>query len=698
MTRRRPSSHRRALPRFLARLSHAATPARLGRGAVGAAVIVSVLVNTCHLANAHALDDGAPEGRALAGELRVDPSTLFAITDGEVEVRTGSGDAVPGSSMRVDELFGGASGGDADALRALYGDDEGLAEASAEAAFDLDEDATPTGQAWGVVRDTREAEPLDLAEDTGFYGDLVSINEAVALSDEYAVCEPTLAPGEAVETVLDRTEERTCVRTDAPDVTVTLTQSAEVTYLPPVSVTIAGVPGEATSLRGSLTAGSARSSWTEGEGDNRETRTARLSFSPISCETIAGRPSPSGVSVGSCSGELRFSASFSRNCTEEVRQGSEGDPVEVCSSRSITIRWPEAYEVDNAWSPAEAIDGLALLSGGGCGGAFEVVDAAIDTNLGAIDMAHDAADFWPDPPFEHGGTVPATASEVRVAYSPETGCEPIVYEGPDGPSCAFLEADPTCSFVSTRLAVDPATDPDAAHAVHEDTYACTVTGSVETPTAVAGLTCPSAVRGMGEEFVSHEPEVNTAFADVAGRLTMTQFAQNDTDCTAGGDPTSCTVFDGDRQTCKIAVFGLQNCCESPAPVSLADYMALAGGVFEINQELDILGTNTAVQGAWEYVTSPFAEAWTFAEKSFASGVNSIVGSTVVEPTEVAAKGLATTVGDNLMKNAAQWTYDTFGQAAAEALFQSTIENVGIGSLDVVGGKIAGDVEIGRAHV
>ncbi|MEL6310845.1 MAG: conjugal transfer protein TraN, partial [Pseudomonadota bacterium] len=375
----------------------------------------------------------------------------------------------------------------------------------------------------------------------------------------------------------------------------------------------------------------------------------------------------------------------------EIHDEHHGD-YHVCDPVPVTIAFPEpqGFFVENSWGTPEALADIDAARDNGCEPAFTVMNSCILTEVGEVCEGHPAATYFHAPPFDLTGDIPVTASRVQVDYStcaPTGGIETNPADG-SGYACSTLEGDPACSLVAS-VSLD---EEGVTEGIWEDTYLCTESTTISSSTIRKELVCPGPIRGLGDEFIDLDYETNTNFAEVAAHVSAVEFAASDTDCGTPDDPvldaSQCRIFNGERRTCKVAFFGIQNCCEAPDGVSLADYMSLAFAMVELNSKTGLLDTGP-IRGAWEYVSNPFVNAWTYAEKTFASGFNSLTGTEIFSVDDVAAKGLQTVIGEQLVQKAAEWTLEVFGESAVNALFQSAA-----GGLAAEGGVLAADVVLG----
>jgi conjugal transfer mating pair stabilization protein TraN len=216
-------------------------------------------------------------------------------------------------------------------------------------------------------------------------------------------------------------------------------------------------------------------------------------------------------------------------------------------------------------------------------------------------------------------------------------------------------------------------------AVFEDVYDCETSRTVASAGLAGALSCPNPIRGLGDDLITPIEESNASFHEVAARLAALQFTSMDTSC---GDPTDparkpddCRVFEGEAMNCKVAAFGIVDCCDTPGGVSLAQYLQVAFAIGQLDSAIMALDEGAALRGAWELAAQPFHDSWAIVSENFASGVNSITGTTVFNTTEAGAKGIVSLVQDALLQKTAEWAGAVLGDAA-NSLFVLAGESAG----------------------
>jgi conjugal transfer mating pair stabilization protein TraN len=684
--------------------------------------LTAVVTALAHLAAslppglADALDDRGAEGQAFGlailpevGSLADQPSPdslrLFPGAPGAVTIDLG-------------ELFPAHAGAPPPDLAALFGDDGSLRAAGAATAVGLDGATTAHGQAWSTVTATRGRAGVDLRDDPLF----IATDEVTASLDtlvgEFTACRPVSAftPRDLVTRT---TSEARCLRAARPSGTLRLTHELDIGV--ETETRTVALPARLVDFEVDFRAGLVRARhWvtvpaTCGRDDDPcpydEIQTRTTAVAPLDWDALCGpgaRASVAvmqqvfassgdghrlaGVETPSCANGLVFRATtFGDPCFTTWRHSRDDDWLEVtCEPASLRLLLSLTTLERDRWGPPDVLDGILALQAAGCRPALTLVAgsdgaACIETGGGEVCPGDAVHRLVAPPPFDPGETaIHRLALQVEADVA---ACTPVV---PVAESCEPLRTSPACSF-RTTFPVEGAGEPGAPM-LFEDVYDCETDRHVETVTATAGLACPPPVRGLGDDLVTPLTETNDSFAEAAAQLSAARFMAMDTECgdptDPAADPLACSVFTGERRTCSVAIFGIVDCCESPGGVSIAQYLSLAFAIGEVDGALGNLGTGNPIRGAWEFVSSPFTDAWGYASRQFASGVNSITGTTVFNPTDVAARGLVTVVKQNLLNATAEWTASVFGDAAANALFQSAAGPA------VEGGMLLGDVALG----
>lgn len=231
------------------------------------------------------------------------------------------------------------------------------------------------------------------------------------------------------------------------------------------------------------------------------------------------------------------------------------------------------------------------------------------------------------------------------------GIEQCPYnEGNIDNSCVEFEQDSSCGFIKS-VCLDGATDEEGNCLVFEDTYDCGFTAKIPTLEADTKYECAGPIRCMGEDCVNPEREQSLDFARVSALLNAAETIGQDANCLTSAENTGsdhdidvvCSIFGGEEQTCKKAVGGVQNCCETPKGISLTDYVSLIMGVKKMNTAIMGIeaGSNLSfIKSGYETLTSPITGAYDVISKPFTGlidnikGVTDTISSTITDLTDI----------------------------------------------------------------
>lgn len=138
-----------------------------------------------------------------------------------------------------------------------------------------------------------------------------------------------------------------------------------------------------------------------------------------------------------------------------------------------------------------------------------------------------------------------------------------------------------------------------------------------------------------------------------------------------GQNVTCELFKGEAAECKVAVGGIQNCCESPVAVSLGDYISLIQKTLQFESLTAQVFGIEGYTGVWDIATDwagdVAASAWDTVQSEFASALD-IAAS---EGTNAATSGGSAAIGQQLMSYAHNFMLENFGPEVAGMLFQTT---------------------------
>lgn len=623
------------------------------------------------------LKERAEEGRSF-GLSVVGETPAATLSDDEVlKIFPGSGEA---RDVPLSELFPAYGGAGAADPRVFYGAEGNLGAASSDAASKLDNSSSAQGEAWRVMTGTRDRSGVDLGNDPVFDSTKAILGTLEKLEGDFSSCEAdTEWVPRSLATV--STTEHICTRA-ASAALPALKLRHELDIRAGIQRFTANLPVHTRKVTVAFDEGRIRThqQWTEtvhvyGEYHDYSYTVTKNSvktstFPPLDRDQFCGpdartaikmvegavKAPHGGVNIRSvrqpdCTGaDMVWEGAVSGNSCYQVynnggRESENGWWETKCDPSGLFLTVHTTTIEKDRWKRKSVMDELADIRAGSCEPKLRQVSGSdgeegscIETGGGEICPGDELWARIKPPPFD-----PAEAEINRLALSVEvdiSSCEPqdAVEE-----SCEEYASNPLCSYRTTF----PVTAEGAAPTLYEDVYDCREESETETVALQGNLICPGPVRGLGDDLVRPVEESNESFAEVASRLAAAKFIAMDSACgdpdNPAVDPRKCRVFKGEAAKCKKAVFGIVDCCEDPGGISLAQYLQLAFAIGKLDGAIGYLDQTSPIVGAWEYATAPFSEAWSVVSRNFASGVNSITGTTVINVSDAAQKGIVTVV-------------------------------------------------------
>ncbi|WP_242519295.1 conjugal transfer protein TraN [Halochromatium roseum] len=352
------------------------------------------------------------------------------------------------------------------------------------------------------------------------------------------------------------------------------------------------------------------------------------------------------------------------------------DASEACVHLAETIR-------DSAFCDGEAVcSGAPPLNQNGC---YETVGVLIcPGNFGPspvpwlnpfcreLAISADCAGFssgdmqcWTDP-----------QGQTHCPYNP----------GDIDNDCGPLEADPNCGYLGSTC-IDGARDRYGVCYATESRYDCGTTAEIPDITRETAMDCAGPVRCLGNDCLDLTFEQSDDFGEAAAALQAAQYMLSDSDCTSPGQ---CQIFQGQAAECKQAVGGIVDCCETPAGVSLIDYIQLIVAMTKIDAAIMASESGSTLRGGWELLRDPLVETWDAVTETISSAANNLIGNTAAATSEAGARLSLDAAKQALIRQTVDWTAQVFGDAAANALF--AVEG---GGPAVINGTVqAGNIQLG----
>ena len=297
--------------------------------------------------------------------------------------------------------------------------------------------------------------------------------------------------------------------------------------------------------------------------------------------------------------------------------------------------------------------------------------------------------FWqaiPPPPFDPGETsISRLAGGADIAWS----CPAGVQATPIQDTCGTLRERPECQLQSSSC-VAGTEDAQGNCTLLEDTYDCGKEVVIDDGGIRTELQCDGEIACIGDTCTGGENETNPNFAQVAATLKAAELTALDGACNP--ETGDCAVFTGQAASCKRVLAGTVDCCQDVQGVGIADYLQLAFAVSALDGAMATLDPTNPLRGGWEVIGSPVTASWDWIGGQFTSALNGITGSTTPAASSEAAMSVLGAAQQQLMRQAAQWTLETFGPTAANALFSVN----GGAAVAADGTLVAGTTQLGGA--
>ena len=146
-------------------------------------------------------------------------------------------------------------------------------------------------------------------------------------------------------------------------------------------------------------------------------------------------------------------------------------------------------------------------------------------------------------------------------------------------TCSNL-VDKGCRFVESKCTYGMTGESGTCY-VNDVTYDCGTDVRVGNDSMITNYDCKG-ISCVGDSCIDVEHGVNVNFGKVSAILQMADYASEDMQCTGldedghikGDENVTCTVFGGTSGSCKIAVGGWQDCCDSPQSAGLKAYISM----------------------------------------------------------------------------------------------------------------------------
>lgn len=374
-------------------------------------------------------------------------------------------------------------------------------------------------------------------------------------------------------------------------------------------------------------------------------------------------------------GRCELSTSWSQNpnfdVTEHFKNVEPGAIINFKIRASVTgggeaygrinIQYDPDQAVSNdVWSPQECIDAATGVHDGFASGSFSCTENGADANgcvvMNGIKVCEPHLEPSPIP------GIPNTCRRVAVNadfdfnqgqgscwIDPQGEQQCIENQGGHNNTCQTLESDPKCGFISSAC-VDGATGKSGTCYVQEDTFDCGESISVPSVELEEEFTCSGDIACLGGECIDVSKEQSQDFAEAVAMLNVAQFVTQDMECTEidGTDNVTCRIFAGKPSECKIAVGGMQDCCDSPTQVSLNDYIGVIMATSRLHSSAMAVKDATGMLGSYQTLATNTGAGFQELTKPFTSFAEGIVGETgIVADVTSWAEGAFSSLKDKL---------------------------------------------------
>lgn len=212
-----------------------------------------------------------------------------------------------------------------------------------------------------------------------------------------------------------------------------------------------------------------------------------------------------------------------------------------------------------------------------------------------------------------------------------------VNEGGNLNTCPQYEENPQCGFISSKC-VEGAQGNSGVCYVQEETWDCGSSVDIDTFEKNTEYQCGGAIRCMGSDCLDPTQSTDQTgnFAKASALLNAAQFMTQDMTCTGqdedgyatGEENVTCTAFAGVAGECKIAVGGVQDCCEKPSNVSIADYLMMIRQVPKLDGAILSLEGDTGgmVKSAYQSLREPIKNTWSEVSQPFTNFMDNVSGT------------------------------------------------------------------------
>ena len=694
-------------------------------------LVLTLVITQTHLAWADALDNAAASGKQ-AGVGMVPQGNPFSYNGGTFAVfPNGSGS----QDLSIGEIFPGASDGAWSGATGLAGSESDILQAGGDAQSRLSTEESPDGMAYRVLTDTNRTSRPSLASDPIWSQTSQVINGLGDLATTFGDCQATTTFGS--DTIAAHVPEyRTCERVNDPSGTSTIQHFYE--------------SGVVKHVAGPLNVASCGDNcvnvWIGTVGDNYWSGNCQIFEESITVDVVNpdaiisatldyakfddymqvwlndekawSGPLADGSFPPETAGSCELETSWELNPNTDVTANfTAGGRLQFRTRTSVTgsgegyarvriIYDPDKVVYSESWGPPSGLDMLSSIEDGFCSGTFTCTEGPATDAEGCatIDGVKVCPSAFSVPPLE---SVNPTCREFQAeascnfwigqmdCWTDPDGVQHCPTNSPSGlTNCQELEEDPTCGFIRTEC-MQYAEGASGTCYVHNEVWDCGYDADVGTVTQSTDLQCAGEIRCMGLECTDRTFEQSDDFARAAAAFDAAQHISTDISCTQNGTEANvvCEVFKGEHLECKKAVSGTVDCCKDfGGGISMFDYITLMRGVGKLDtaiMSIDAAGSVGVVRDAWVELRQPVADLWTTVSDPLVDAWSGVWGGAGdAAATEVTKQGFFTTIEQSIMQTSAEFVNSVFGEAAANALFQTAA-----GGPAVVGGEVVANTTL-----
>ena len=354
---------------------------------------------------------------------------------------------------------------------------------------------------------------------------------------------------------------------------------------------------------------------------------------------------PNGIPGDFCAGSTHKCGPIHQgkpaiNITNLVKSAGKGGKVNFIM-RNVVASAGELYGhmtihydakqaiVDDSWTPPECVQSAVGIDDGFAKGNYVCTNMPkMEGSCALIDGTYVCPHHLNKSPLKNMSNL---CMEVAVNadfsfYKGDMGCwtdasGQRVCERNDGGKLDKCQAliDRGCSWVSSTC-TEGAQGASRTCYVTDNVYDCGKDVLITDTNVRRETVCEGDIKCTGEDCITIKDETNTSFARVSALMNALEYMSTDMECTGidedghvtGTETVACESFAGNPRKCKIAVGGVQDCCENQNPVGMQPYLqmlAVKYGIDAMKAGIEWLGgidgstvgtsaAEAAAHGAW----------------------------------------------------------------------------------------------------